>query len=460
MTTPVSGASSTSVQHVPNHDSSPATSIGLGSVQSTISSSANPDANPNYWDQVKTGFDSFSEFIRNLIAKALENIRSSLGFVAKWIHGKASNNTTGASTTQTQWQLPPETRSPAPSSPTTTQDPFASLVIQDEEMQKIYTLIHTIGTSQGVFGWVTLLREKNHMERLGQEVNHVHPFKFLEYICKHETLKRDLDSLSQGAYTWRPFVDGISEKFRREAANLAQYRIGFARSLDLNLADIDPYISRSDWEGFVRFLIDVKNGRRTSAWVEPASNAPTTYTPPGAGNSNAISTTVPIPPMPNTLAVTTISIPPPDAASTSSIIPLPVPRLAELPLEREDERTIADLMSRYDNHNRVRLAFESLPLFIQWRRLDSRHALKLLSYLYSNAALMDHMNNILNSNKKNMFLSAFAERLSRTQFDQARPYIPDFAQICRLDANQMEAFIQNGQWPQLVEAMNQSYQNR
>jgi len=433
MTTPVTSSAAIATQNTVNSNTHSPVPIGVGS-QPTMLSSPSSSNNSNYCETIKTSLGSFSDFIRTLVVNALEGIRSGIGFISGWIGGKSEEKP--QATSQPSWQLPIETHILTTSS---SQDPFAALPITDQEREKIYTIVHTIGTSQGMMGWMTLLRQKSTLEQLGQEIQHVHPFKFLEYSLKHETLKKDMDSLSQGPLTWRPFISGISEKMQRESATLAGCRIGLARSLNINLADIDPYLARSDWEGFVKFLIDVKNGRKSSAWIEP--NVPAT--------SSAGSTTA-------TLPASTTS----DASTSSAILMTPSPTvyLADLPFERGDEDILVDLMGRYSQNSRWRLLWNYSHLNLQWTHLGARHPLKLLAYLYSKPALMTQMGTIFEYyGTKAIFISSMTGQLSKLSFVEIRPYIDEFAQVCNLDPNGVKQQIQNGQWHQLVEALLRSH---
>jgi hypothetical protein len=447
MTTPVTHTATTAMQSSINANTNPVAPIGLGSQPTTISSSSN-SSDKDYWQNVKSGLDSFGDFIRNLVVKALDTIHSSIGFVADWIAGRPMEIPSTETTHQSPWQLPQETPLQTPHV-VSSQDPFATLTLTDPERQKIYTIIHTIGISQGMTGWMTLLRQKSTLEQLGQEINHVHPLKFIEYPLKHRTLTKDLDSLSQSPLTWRPFVEGFSEKMRRENATLAGYKLGFARSLNVNLTDIDPFFASSNWEALLKFLIDVKNGRKNSVWIEPSPSpeSTTSAAPPLSAETTTIAVT--------TTAATAMD---PSTSTPILITPSPVVLLANLPFERGDEEIMADLMNRYTQKSRLWLLWNHGWLQLQWTHLGVRHPLKLLAYIYSNPALMTQMDAVFGYyGTKSMFTSALTGQLSRIPFAEVRPYIDEFAQVCQLDPNQTRQFIQNGQWYQLVEQLHRSY---
>jgi hypothetical protein len=440
MTTPVNDRSVTTGQNPNSSTATPVTPSGVGSQPTTISSAGNTD----YWQTFKTGLDSFGDFVRDLVVKALDGIRSGVGFIADWIAGKSMETSSSETTNQSPWQLPPETSSQTLNA-ATSQDPFAALPLTDAEKQKIYKIVHTLGTSQGMTGWMYLLREKDVLEKLGQEIQHVHPLKFAEYPLKHPTLIKDVDSLSKGPFTKGPFFAGFSEKMNRLGLpSLTECESGFARSLNVKLGDIDPFFRRSDWEGLFQFLIDVKNGRKSSTWVEPV--------PPPA------STTSTTPP-PAVISTTATSTSASGGSTTILITPPPVVHLADLPFERSDEVIVTDLLNCYSSRNPyLWLIWNRSHLQLQWTHLGVRHSLKLLAYMYSKPALMAQIDTIFTSYwTKWMFMNAFTGQLARTSFAEVRLYVDEFAQFCHLDPDQTRQLIQNGQWPQLVEQLHRSH---
>jgi hypothetical protein len=173
-----------------------------------------------------------------------------------------------------------------------------------------------------------LLRRTREMQRIGVELEKVPPLRFIEYIFKHPTLPKDMESISKSDLTWKPFVNGFGEKMRREAATIPLCLPGFARSLNVNLADIGPFIRSSNWNGLLRFLIDVKLKRRVSVFAQPPSVPGTTTTTPPAATTPLTTTTVTPADVTVTTAVTTL-----ETTTITPPTPPQVLRIADLPLE-------------------------------------------------------------------------------------------------------------------------------
>ena len=165
-------------------------------------------------------------------------------------------------------QLPPQPPGPAratpieptvnaPLTPPPAADPFSSLPITMEEMDKIHDIVDTLGTT----GFFSLWRQRPALERLGREIEHVHPLKFLEYILLHNTLPTHLDTIRNTPWVWDEFLKGLSGKLERERAGLPAYIPGFSRSMQIDPARFERYLSSGNWQDMVFFLLDVRLGR-------------------------------------------------------------------------------------------------------------------------------------------------------------------------------------------------------
>ncbi|MBS0628781.1 MAG: hypothetical protein JSS30_00985 [Verrucomicrobia bacterium] len=145
--------------------------------------------------------------------------------------------------------------------PTTTESQsgvnfYQRLHISSEEKRKIAEILTTMANNS-VF---QLLFERKYLERLGQEVHHVHPIRFLGTIFTDPHLVRCMFTIRMSGFKWGGFVDGITERMKGEikAGNVDLYVPGFAEQLNLRAADIQSYIDRRDIEGLVLFLMDKK----------------------------------------------------------------------------------------------------------------------------------------------------------------------------------------------------------
>jgi hypothetical protein len=416
MTSPIPDFTKFPPQHT---GSSPATAqsnhVGLGSQPTTLSSATNEPTGPDVWGTVFVYCETFGDFLRQLVVKALDGIRAAIGATLGWFGSFIE----GSSSSETQWQLPIET---SPAIETSAQDPFRQLPITQEEQRKIFTIVNTMGQS-----WLTLLRNKGTLETYGEQIQHVHPLKFLEYTFKHPTLPKDLESASKSSLTWTPFISGLSEKLRRVAATLPQYKASFARSINVNLNDLDPFFSTANWDALVRFLIDVKTAKRTSTWIEPAAL-------PSAGTA------------PTTLIVTSPQIQPP-TVSISTLPPVQTMRIADLPFTSEDARIVSNLLDVYSRYSSVKILWERNSLNRQWDELGLRHPIRILTHLKTQPEMIQRLRTLTH---KKLFKSALISQFNRHNTQQMLPYVSEFASICQLEPRIITQQIQDRNWKGLL----------
>lgn len=145
-------------------------------------------------------------------------------------------------------------------------DSYAQLLINEEERQKINRIIDTTA-NKNVFG---LVSERKELLELGRQVQHVHPFKFLERVFTDPKLKKDmreiwtwiLDSKKNGFMNGKDDVPGFGQKMTRENGrdNLRPYIVGFAKAVKADPDKIRGYVDRQQWEELVKYLIYLDNG--------------------------------------------------------------------------------------------------------------------------------------------------------------------------------------------------------
>lgn len=141
---------------------------------------------------------------------------------------------------------------------------FESLPITEEDKKIIDYIITT--TAEGK--WHELLRKKEKLEKRGDKIRHVHPFRFLQYVFSKPHLKnglrkiKDYQLMGMGGIKWKKFLNGSDkngfvQKMKKEAQhnNLMQYVPGFSRSLNINADTVRNYIKNEQYEGLLRYLI-------------------------------------------------------------------------------------------------------------------------------------------------------------------------------------------------------------
>jgi hypothetical protein len=134
-------------------------------------------------------------------------------------------------------------------------------VATEAEQKKIFFIIDKLANAN----LLTLGANALTLTKYGNEIEHVHPFRFLQYIFLHPKLKKDMDTLSKsdaawlGKSRWDSFIDGIAKNLTKLDATVPTCKAGFARALRVELTAIDPFINRKDWKGMVKKLIELKN---------------------------------------------------------------------------------------------------------------------------------------------------------------------------------------------------------
>jgi hypothetical protein len=142
---------------------------------------------------------------------------------------------------------------------------YNKLPLTEEEGRIIYQIIDAVGN----WGIPKLYKREDEMAVLGNKVQHVHPFKFLETVLNTPHLKRSMIDIEDGLFNlkWRGFFDGTSQspgftaKCEREFArdNLMPYIVGFCQTVKANPEQVRHFVERKEWEKLVRFLIKLEN---------------------------------------------------------------------------------------------------------------------------------------------------------------------------------------------------------
>lgn len=123
-----------------------------------------------------------------------------------------------------------------------------------EDEKKIDDLISTIG----IHGKIDLLlHHEKRLNKMGDELRYIHPFRFVGYIFSHPNLKEHMGLIFDDYFKRTHFVKdyGQTMDIYDLRNKLYLYLDDFANELDISVDKIKPYIDNKDWEGLLRFLI-------------------------------------------------------------------------------------------------------------------------------------------------------------------------------------------------------------
>lgn len=137
------------------------------------------------------------------------------------------------------------------------QNPYQSLPISRADKQNINDLLTTMAENN-VF---QLLFQKSRLERLGQEIDHVHPICFIGTVFSNPHLTSCMYEIRKSSFKWTNFVDGFGKRLKQELNrnNVAPYVSGFAEHLNLPRNEVERFLQRGDFEGLVLYIM---NSRR------------------------------------------------------------------------------------------------------------------------------------------------------------------------------------------------------
>jgi hypothetical protein len=142
---------------------------------------------------------------------------------------------------------------------------YSKLPLTDEEGRIIYQIIDSVGN------WFEgkLWKKEAEIAALGNKVQHVHPFKFLETVLNTPHLKQAMIKIEDSflSLKWRGFFNGTDEspgftaKCEREYArdNLSRYIVGFCQAVKANPEQVCHFVEKKEWEKLVSFLIKLEN---------------------------------------------------------------------------------------------------------------------------------------------------------------------------------------------------------
>jgi len=138
--------------------------------------------------------------------------------------------------------------------PAPVKNAYEALPITEEEKEKIGKIFITM-SENNVF---QLLFERKYLQRLGKEINHVHPMRFLGTAFSDRRITSAIRNIKRSMFKWDGFIDGFAERLNEEymANNINQYVDGLAEALRVDKNRMQALINKKDFEGLVIYLMN------------------------------------------------------------------------------------------------------------------------------------------------------------------------------------------------------------
>ncbi|KAG6559949.1 hypothetical protein RHABOEDO_000197 [Candidatus Rhabdochlamydia oedothoracis] len=136
-----------------------------------------------------------------------------------------------------------------------TQDSFYQLPLLEEDKKNISIIIKTMAEK----GLLKLLLLQNDLEKKGDQVNYIHPLRFIGYIFSNEELKNCMRQIKTSRFKWNEFIKGFSHRMDEEYAvdNLIRFIPEFVEQVYPQHPErIEVFIKKKSWEEFVTDLLN------------------------------------------------------------------------------------------------------------------------------------------------------------------------------------------------------------
>lgn len=125
------------------------------------------------------------------------------------------------------------------------------------EKKKIRKIVMTLGFDT----ILTVNSSKSELKKIGKEIDHIHPLKFLHTVFTDEELKAGIHAIRGRliSWIWDEFLGGLVGSLKEENAKnnmKPEFVQDFAKSIPINIDLIMPSIREGKFENLVNTLID------------------------------------------------------------------------------------------------------------------------------------------------------------------------------------------------------------
>ncbi len=142
-------------------------------------------------------------------------------------------------------------------------DHFLSLPMGEQEKKNL-RFIYTTLANENIGGLYSCEKE---LESRGENVKKVHPLRTLGYIFTDDQLISAMEKFYNDNTKGIPrgiFIKKLTKNFERNADDLNDYILGFAQHVDIKLTRLLPYFQDKNWAGLVKYLLEVKTGKKNA----------------------------------------------------------------------------------------------------------------------------------------------------------------------------------------------------
>lgn len=124
--------------------------------------------------------------------------------------------------------------------------------LSSSDKKNIEHIVLTLGNSS----LISLAKSKSELRKKGQEIDHIHPLRFLEYVFSNENLKAAFSNMEKRKWVWSEFFDGMKKRLDEEASNknVTEHLDSFAKNLNINIKNLQSLVKEKRWKDFLNAL--------------------------------------------------------------------------------------------------------------------------------------------------------------------------------------------------------------
>lgn len=125
----------------------------------------------------------------------------------------------------------------------------------EDEKKDIAFILTTLAKSS----LTSLASSKSSLNKAGDRIDHIHPFRFLSFVFTDEQLKTCVSAIRSRSWVWDHFFDGLQRSLKEESQknNLTASQVNeFASLIGVAAAPIQNAVNNKRWKELVNFLID------------------------------------------------------------------------------------------------------------------------------------------------------------------------------------------------------------
>ncbi len=134
-------------------------------------------------------------------------------------------------------------------------EPYQQLVVSPTDAERIRSLVKTIASES----LTELFLKRKQLKKMGTQIHHVHPIRFLGIIVSDPNLKSGMIAIEKSFFKWSSFIQGLSERLNEEYdhSNLAPYIPGFCDTIKANPIQVQTFMKQKKWSELVKYLIQL-----------------------------------------------------------------------------------------------------------------------------------------------------------------------------------------------------------